>query len=646
MIRWIAFALALLASPVWAQTYTNQAAIVGAGAGVVGFNVVGPCNGQVLGWVAGVAQCVNGSGSTGVTSVALALPASTYSISGSPVTTTGTLTGSFINQTANTFFAGPGSGGAATPGWRALVNADIPVPTTSALGGIKALSPVSHNWINQIDNSGTPQVTQPAFTDISGAIVPAQCPTPTTSAIGCVQAINQVTSNWINSINSSGVPQLSQPNFNDLLGAWGIAQTPSFIANSVLANATGSPAQPTNISLSGLIDAVFGSAQGDVLYRGASGWTVLTPGTNGQVLQTGGASANVSWATVSGTGTVTSVTCNGGLSGGTFTTSGTCALSPVADGTVLSNISGGNAASSANSLSSVLDHDIASTQGEIIFRGGSTWGGLMPGTSGQSLITGGGSANPSWGTPVLRSYLAGLTLSNDGVSPTTVIDIAAGQAADSTNAVMITVGAFTKSTGGAWASGSGSNGMGNGLTISASTWYTVCLANNAGTPDYWFDTSVSCANKPTGITDAKFRRVGSFKTDGSSHIIAFKQLGDDFLWTTPVLDVNTTVGTVQTLETLSVPAGVQVQANFIAGMTKSSASPIVLFSAPDATGSTTANSPTGNLTHIVQATSADDTKPISLRTNTSSQINAVANTSSVTIQLVTTGWVDRRGRDN
>jgi hypothetical protein len=70
-------------------------------------------------------QTVVGTGS--VTSVGLALPASVFSVSGSPVTTTGTLTGTFNTQTANTFFAGPTSGGAATPTFRALVTADLPV---------------------------------------------------------------------------------------------------------------------------------------------------------------------------------------------------------------------------------------------------------------------------------------------------------------------------------------------------------------------------------------------------------------------------------------------------------------------------------------------------------------------------------------
>lgn len=77
-----------------------------------------------------------------VTSVALSLPASVFSISGSPVTTTGTLTGSFINQTANTVFAGPTTGADAAPAFRALVNADFPDLLTAGSAGSSSSIPV------------------------------------------------------------------------------------------------------------------------------------------------------------------------------------------------------------------------------------------------------------------------------------------------------------------------------------------------------------------------------------------------------------------------------------------------------------------------------------------------------------------------
>jgi len=71
------------------------------------------------------------AGTGTVTSVALSLPAF-ITVTGSPVTTTGTLTGTLATQTANLVFAGPNTGSAAAPTFRALVNADLPTSGVSA----------------------------------------------------------------------------------------------------------------------------------------------------------------------------------------------------------------------------------------------------------------------------------------------------------------------------------------------------------------------------------------------------------------------------------------------------------------------------------------------------------------------------------
>lgn len=71
-----------------------------------------------------------GGGGGSVTSVALSMPAE-FSVSGSPVTSSGTLTVSKANQSANQVFAGPTSGGATTPAFRALVADDIPTLTAA-----------------------------------------------------------------------------------------------------------------------------------------------------------------------------------------------------------------------------------------------------------------------------------------------------------------------------------------------------------------------------------------------------------------------------------------------------------------------------------------------------------------------------------
>lgn len=73
-------------------------------------------------------------------------------------------------------------------------------------------------------------------------------------------------------------------------------------------------------SLSAALDS-FSSTQGSVLYRNATQWVALAPGTAGQFLTTQGTGANPNWSSGgAGTGTVTSVTCFGTA----ITASGTC----------------------------------------------------------------------------------------------------------------------------------------------------------------------------------------------------------------------------------------------------------------------------------------------------------------------------------
>jgi hypothetical protein len=388
--------------------------------------------GQILttgGAAANPAWSAVGSGT--VQSVALALPSSILTVSGSPVTTTGTLTGTLATQTANTVWVGPTTGAAATPTFRALVGADLPNPSVTTLGGIQSTVGASHQWISSISTSGVPGLAQPAFTDISGTIASAQfgsqsqnavlagptsgsgnptfralvggdLPKPSASTLGGIESLAAVTSNWINSISTSGVPSATQPGFSDISGNIAFGQLPSAGNNTIISNISGGSGTPLANSLTSIIDSSLGSTQGDVLYRGSMGWTVLPPGTNGQVLASGGAAANPSWSTISGTGTVTSVATNNGLTGGTITTTGTIGLATIGSGTVLANLTGGSAVPTANTPSAILDIT-GSTEGDVLYRGASTWAVLAPGTAGQHLSTGGAGSTPSWATSVTPS---------------------------------------------------------------------------------------------------------------------------------------------------------------------------------------------------------------------------------------------------
>ena len=121
----------------------------------------------------------------GVTSVALSDGSTTpiYTVSGSPVTNTGTLTLTLNTQTANTVFAGPASGSAAQPTIRALVQADIPslaslYVTQSEVGAVSGVASLDSNGkipVSQLPSSvfiykGTwnPSTNTPTLVDGTG----------------------------------------------------------------------------------------------------------------------------------------------------------------------------------------------------------------------------------------------------------------------------------------------------------------------------------------------------------------------------------------------------------------------------------------------------------------------------------------------
>src|SRR5207302_664486 len=70
-----------------------------------------------------------------VTSVGLSMPGVIFNatVPGSPITTSGTFAPTLATQTANTILAGPASGGAVAPTFRALGAADVPVLDASKI---------------------------------------------------------------------------------------------------------------------------------------------------------------------------------------------------------------------------------------------------------------------------------------------------------------------------------------------------------------------------------------------------------------------------------------------------------------------------------------------------------------------------------
>lgn len=169
-----------------------------------------PSNGDSSTKVATTAFVQNAIGAFGagtVTSVALSLPTSIFDVSGSPVTTSGTLTATLDTQTANYVWAGPTTGAASAPTFRALVAGDIPdlsstyLPTTG--GTISSNLTVSGN----LTVNGTTTTVNSTTVDVKDKNITlgnVATPTDTTADGGGISLLGATTKtfNWLDATDS------------------------------------------------------------------------------------------------------------------------------------------------------------------------------------------------------------------------------------------------------------------------------------------------------------------------------------------------------------------------------------------------------------------------------------------------------------
>lgn len=274
--------------------------------------------------------------------------------------------------------------------------------------------------------------------------------------------------------------------------------------------------------------------------------------------------------------------------------------------------------------------------------------GICTAYSGTSLTMNVDLTNTSTPTPaaaVLFNYLGGLTLSNDTVSPNTVLAIATGSAASDDNSIMMTLAAanYKKNCNAAWAVGNNNGALDSGSALAASTWYHVFLIERPDTfiVDVLISTSATAPALPANYT--KKRRLGSILTNASSQIIAFIQYGDKFLWRTPIEDyINATLPTTLSTMTLTVPLGVQTEANFSIYFSVSTAAYFTIWS-PDQTGAGW-NSPSGHITINGWGSGAVLTVYMSARTGLTRNLNYQASAAAPGFYITTHGWTDNRGK--
>lgn len=268
--------------------------------------------------------------------------------------------------------------------------------------------------------------------------------------------------------------------------------------------------------------------------------------------------------------------------------------------------------------------------------------------SGTVPVTTSGTVTVAADPGIFQKYLAGLVLSNVGTSGT--IEISAGVATDSADAVFMKLTSAIQKTTSAWSVGTGNGGLDTG-TIANSTWYHTFVIKrpDTGVVDGCISASVTgCAanvgNIPAAYT-AK-RRIGSILTNGSAQWTRFIQDGDWFAWETPPLDYNAAPGvTTAVNRTLSVPPGVNVRAQLNVVVSDGSNAAHALISDPGTTDSAS-NLSAAPLPTVYNITgNASNTMGNQIvRTNTSSQVRTRMSATSSTLRLATLGWYDPRGR--
>lgn len=253
-------------------------------------------------------------------------------------------------------------------------------------------------------------------------------------------------------------------------------------------------------------------------------------------------------------------------------------------------------------------------------------------------------------TTVNLNHLSGFTLSN-GTDADHDIDLAVGEAADSTNDQLMKTGSvIVKQIDANWVAGSAVGGFPSGLTLTADTWYHFFVIKDVtgGTVDAGFDSSLTATNLLTDATAyTLFRRVGSVLTDGASNILAFRQLGDTFIWDVPINEFNGTPVTTRTNVTMTSPLGIKIPVRFSASISTSGTgvSKQILYNDPDDTDT----APSTQLHDIIAtdgigAFDGSATTFIEVVTNTSSQVAHHSSAASGTENMITKGYIDTRGK--
>lgn len=338
-----------------------------------------------------------GGGSGTVTSAGLSIPNFPFTVTGTPITVSGTLTatpaaavgdlilGNGVNSYSRLTIGTNGqvlTSNGTTASWATPTNTGTVTSVGLALTGFPAT--ISNS---PVTTTGTLTATAQAATgDLilgSGSNTYGRL---TIGANNTVLTSNGTTASWAAPATSGTVTSVAQS-----------------LTSLPFLSISGSP-----ITSSGTLALAAAGTTGDVPYfSGSNAMSKLGIGSTGNVLTVAGGVP--SWAAPATSGTVTSFSA--GTLSPLFTTSVatatttpalTFSLSNAAAHTALANTTGSSAAPSYTLTSTVVTDGLPlTTQGDVLYENSTPAPArLAAGTAGQLLRTGGASANPAWSTNV------------------------------------------------------------------------------------------------------------------------------------------------------------------------------------------------------------------------------------------------------
>jgi hypothetical protein len=241
-------------------------------------------------------------------------------------------------------------------------------------------------------------------------------------------------------------------------------------------------------------------------------------------------------------------------------------------------------------------------------------------------------------------HIQGLILSNSGA---TAVACSAGSTVNSSATQnLILSSAITKDPTSSWAVSSGNGGLLDTGSMSSNIWYWAHLLKrtDGGWVDFGFSSSYAAPALPSGYTIQSNVPVGAIRRAAASTtpFLSLETAGGGIqtLWSTPPYDLDAQIGTAVSTVTLSVPNGQRVNALLNALAVHAGVDlAIAYLTSPEAANQQPSDSasPLSSL-RVAGGGATTIAAQVDVRTNTSSQINATATMTSMTLRIATRGW--------